>query len=66
MPPKSLKAQITEFVNALPADGEWWKRANRDTLVQHIETLTRRGFPLQEAQQIVESIYVAVVQEYGE
>ncbi|MCK5018706.1 MAG: hypothetical protein KAS32_16715 [Candidatus Peribacteraceae bacterium] len=52
-------------IDSIPRDGEFWKSGTRETLISKYEQLKEK-FPDGEAYSIIEDIFFAAADEYGD
>lgn len=60
-----LSNDLIEKIDAIPNEGEWWKAGTRGTFISVAKKLLSKGFTEEEALDILEDMYSAVSQEYG-
>lgn len=58
--------KIEKFVDAIPHDGEWHHRSNRDSFINAAKHLEANGVRLDVIEEVLDVLYCAVSSEYGE
>ena len=57
---------LTKEIDAIPPNGEWWKRSSRDYFLLAAKKMKRVGMKNEDIIDILKNLYSAIADEYGE
>jgi hypothetical protein len=63
---EKMDAYISDFVDTLSSDGEWYKADNKETYIKAYRNLQKLKLDRSEIEDILISLYDAARSEYGE
>ena len=60
-----MSAELEKAIDEIPANGQWWKRSSRASFLKAARLMIDKGVPEDLALSILEDVYMACGDEYG-
>jgi len=60
-----MTKEFKQRIDAIPPNGEWWKKSTRETFMQAATMMTENGISEDAAIETLEELFGAVADEFG-